>query len=185
MWKAVLRKSVTLTGRDNIVPCASDCSRTLYKTCLLWSLVKEQMDCTSTNLLFQWGFDPRLFWDQQRCHLYLFSTCQLFRQSMAILVTSPSLPNTNLGGLNLWWLGSPFSSSYDLFLRGHSYHVTPFHSHILGEWWLAGSSSCGHVRGFARFLFDDYLATNMIMILNKHPKKRATNTWIYSVHRNE
>lgn len=41
MWKAVLRKSITLTGRDNIVPCASDCSRTLNKTCLLWAMVKE------------------------------------------------------------------------------------------------------------------------------------------------
>lgn len=68
--------------------------------------------------------------------------------------------HTNLGGWNLWRLSRPFSSTYDLFLRGYSYHVTPFHSHILREWWLVGSSCGGHMRGFPRFLFDDHLATN-------------------------
>lgn len=114
--------------------------------------------------------------------LNLFSTSQLYRQTtFTHMLTSPSLPNTNLGGLNLWCLGSPFSSRYDLFLRGYSYHVTPFHSHILREWWMAGSSCCGYMRGFPRLLLDDYLATNMIMTLNQHPMKKA-NTCIYSVH---
>lgn len=184
MWKVAPQRSITFTARGNTSPlCLLACPWTLSHTRpWLLSMSAVRAGGSNTNwLAFPTGLSSAGFPGiSNPVTLNLFGAYQLFRQTMVTyLLTSPSLPNTNLGGLNLWWLGSPFSSSYDLFLRGHSYHVTPFHSYILREWWLAGSSCGGHMRGFTRFLFDDYLATNMIMILNKHPMKKATNIWIF------